>query len=258
MGVGQAAALAVVVFAVLFWLANRFNDSEIRRVALKDARALLEITFGPRTRRRGVDVVRVDGVEVEVDLAYRLAPPRGVIGTARASVVDGRIAPIAPDVHGTARTRVRSDGASVTVAIEHPDAISEGVRIAGALASEPVRALGRLSSAWTGTGARRTREVAEQRVQVTIDAGFRVALDHAPAAALRDRDVPVADALVLLTDHPRSVELRELAGELAGRIVADASSVALTLPISATQDEVDRAALFLARLVPPRIESAFR
>lgn len=275
MGVGGATILAVAVFSVLFWLANRFNDFEIRRTQARADVALVLAQLKDAREQGGVVIVEVRGQPI------RVRPERRATGLGlaiRCGVTHGRLAPFRASDHtiaasiaalgipaesvealeiarsrrGAHAVRVACDGRAIEVDAESDYAVEALVMLAEAIGSAPARALARLPASWEGDGDDRERVLEDgTRVSVRVDGGYVLSRDGPAPRDLGETPATLEVAIGRLATHPRGPELASLAAGLKGVIRAGDAHVTLTLPLATPPEDVERAGWLLGRLSDP-------
>lgn len=278
--VALGAVVAVVVFGGLIYLANRFNESEIRRTWRKRLRELVAGSLED-VRASGDWIEGThEGVPIRIEGGWtpgmRLDE---IVLTTTATIVGGRLAPFtvrsiteeALSGEGLPTDRVPGnelllsaslacDGTTVVVRATRSWSVRAAIALVAQLAHAPRHALARLAahaevSASDLDAAPALRLGSTSRpVTVTIDHGVRLAIDATPLEGLTSGSVDAA--IASLGDHVRRPELEALASGLLGRIEVG-PGVSFTLRLATPPEHVLRAVELVDRLTETE-RSAFR
>lgn len=284
MDVGVAAVLAIAAFGALIALANAFNGWTYRRAQathLDEALALLGA--GVESRGGSRWAVRSGGVVVRVEILSTPAPSGAYEQELllEADVRSGRLPSFQIDrdlaaglalegvvlpheLEQTVRLfpelGMTCDGRVVSMRLPRVFPISAAVAVVATSARAGEDALARLAR---DLDLRPDREVVGGDVDgvafaIEIDGGLRVSIDHPAPVHLRARTQSIADALTSLREHPRALELADLGSGLDATVGGDVRFTGW-LPLTASAEDVRRAAVFLTRAAAPTPrEGAFR
>jgi hypothetical protein len=284
--VGLAAVAAVAVFGGLIYLANRFNESEIRRTRRKHLRELAADSLTD-VRASGDRIEGThDGVPIRLEGGWtpgmRLDE---IVVTTTTTIVGGCLVPFTvPSITESAlsgeglptdrvprnelllRASLTCDGRTIAVRTTRSWAVRSGIALAAQLAHAPHHVLSRLArdagrddSGLDVTTPTLRLGSASRPVAVTIDRGVRLSLDASPLEGLTSGSL--AAGIAALRSHERGPELHALASELTGTLEierrTDGDRLSLTLPLATSTDRVVRAVELVERLTEPK-RGAFR
>lgn len=283
--VGLAAVAAVVVFGGLIYLANRFNESEIRRTRRKHLREILANTLtdlrasGDRIEgtHGGVPIrveggwtpgMRIDEVALTTSATIeggRLAAFSLASITLESVAREGLPTDLVPHNGMLERASLTCDGTTVHVRATQTWSILAAVGFAAEMARVPDRVLSHFAQA-AKVGAADVSAThslhlgTEARpITVTIDRGFRCVITAPPLSGLESGSI--GKAIASVREHVRGPELEALASELTGTLEIErrpeGDRLSLTLPLATPTERLLRAVELVERLTEPE-RSAFR
>jgi hypothetical protein len=277
--VGLGAMAAVAVFGGLIYLANRFNQSEIRRTRRNHIRELVAESLTDLHASGDWIEGTHDGVPIRVEGGWTPGTRLDeVVLTTSATIVGGRLArftvPSITEEHlareGLPTDRVPGnelllscsltcDGTSIAVRTTRSWSVRSAIALVAQLSRVPHHVLSRLARdagvSAPGLDATTLRLGSASRpVTATIDRGLRLSIDARPLEGLESGSIDAA--IESLGDHVRVPELEALASELMGRIDVE-EGVSFTLRLATPSDQVLRAVELVERLTEPE-RGAFR
>lgn len=278
--VGLGAAAAVVFFGGLIYLANRLNQSEIRRTHRKHLRELVADSLTDlRASGDRIDGMH-DGVPIRVEGGWTPGTRLDeVVLTTSATIVGGRLArftvPSITEEHLAREglptdavpgnelllsASLTCDGTTIAVRTTRSWSVPSAIALVARLSRAPHHALSRLAvqARLSTEGLEATHALrlgsASRPVIATIDRGLRLTIVATPLEGLTSGSIDAA--IESLGDHVRVPELEALSSELMGRIDVG-EGVSFTLHLSSRTDHLLRAVELVERLT--QIErSAFR
>lgn len=283
--VGLAAVAAVAVFGGLIYLANRFNESEIRRTRRKHIRELVaESLTDPSASGDRIEGTH-DGVPIRIEGGWTPGTRLDeIVLTTSAAIVGGRLARFTVPsitVEHLAReglptdavpgnevllgASLTCDGTTIVVRTTRSWSIRSAIALVARLSRAPHDVLSRLAAqARVSTGDLEATHAlrlgsASRPVTVTIDRGLRLTIEATPLEGLTSGSL--AAAIGALRGHVRGPELDALASELTGTLElerrTEGDRLSLTLPLATPTERVLRAVELVERLTEPE-RGAFR